>query len=31
VIIYPKVGHVPPMEIPEETAKDFMAFIADLQ
>jgi len=30
VIIYPKVGHVPPMEIPEQTAKDFMEFIADL-
>ena len=31
VIIYPKVGHVPPMEIPEESVKDFIAFIADLK
>lgn len=31
VLIYPKVGHVPPMEIPEETAKDFMEFITDLK
>jgi pimeloyl-ACP methyl ester carboxylesterase len=31
VLIYPKVGHVPPMEIPEETAKDFMTFISDLK
>jgi len=30
VIIYPKVGHVPPMEIPEESVKDFMTFISDL-
>jgi pimeloyl-ACP methyl ester carboxylesterase len=31
VIIYPKVGHVPPMEIPEETVKDFTEFINNLQ
>jgi pimeloyl-ACP methyl ester carboxylesterase len=31
VIIYPKVGHVPPMEIPEESVKDFMEFITDLK
>jgi pimeloyl-ACP methyl ester carboxylesterase len=31
VIIYPKVGHVPPMEIPEETANDFIKFITDLK
>jgi pimeloyl-ACP methyl ester carboxylesterase len=31
VIIYPKVGHVPPMEIPEETVHDFIKFISDLK
>jgi len=31
VIIYPKVGHVPPMEIPEETVNDFIKFISDLK
>ena len=31
VIIYPKVGHVPPMEIPEESVKDFIEFITDLK
>lgn len=31
VIIYPKVGHVPPMEIPEDTANDFIQFINNLQ
>jgi pimeloyl-ACP methyl ester carboxylesterase len=31
VIIYPKVGHVPPMEIPEESVKDFIEFITGLK
>jgi pimeloyl-ACP methyl ester carboxylesterase len=31
VIIYPKVGHVPPMEIPEETVRDFIKFISALK
>jgi pimeloyl-ACP methyl ester carboxylesterase len=31
VIIYPKVGHVPPMEIPEESVKDFIEFITGLE
>ena len=31
VIIYPKVGHVPPMEIPEESVKDFIEFISGVR
>jgi pimeloyl-ACP methyl ester carboxylesterase len=30
-IIYPKVAHVPPMEIPEKTVKDFLDFITGLK